>query len=172
MLRKRDSEDGPVALTELLAAAAVATPGQLVDALSQRGDAVVVDSLGRLAVPLPVAERLWAEQEERERIAAEEFEAAEKIRLANLKAQVEQQEALKLQQAKEALIRERQMRVEQAAGIPLWQVEQEIRKARVRGGMTYAELGREMDKPISLVEAEEFIRATYGAEALERGDAT
>ena len=53
-------------------------------ALAERGDAVVVDALGRLAAPLPVAERLWAEQEERERIAAAEFERAEAERLRRL----------------------------------------------------------------------------------------
>jgi hypothetical protein len=42
-VKRQDQE--PVALVELLDAAAVATPGQLVDVLHERGDAIVVDPL-------------------------------------------------------------------------------------------------------------------------------
>lgn len=169
----RQRQDGPVPLVELLEAAAVDTPGALLDAITERGDGVLLDPLGRLAVPLPVAERLWAEQEERERIAAVEFERAEAVRLAKLEEHVKAEEVLQLEQARQLAARQRQQRIEQATGQPMWTLEREIIRSRTHeadSGMSLDQRQLEDDRPVSMAEVEEYIKANYGAEILERSD--
>lgn len=172
-MNKRQEGD-PVPLVELLEAAEVTTAGQLVDMAYERGWAVTVDALGRLAVHPAVAEQLRKEQEERERVEREAFERAEAERLAKLAEYVKQQEAEQLVQAREAAIRARQQRLEAASGIALWQLESEIRRSRTHApgtGMDYDARAIEDDRPVTLAEAEEYIRQMYGDRILEGDDA-
>lgn len=166
----RQGQD-PVPLVELLEAADVDTPGQAVDALAERGFGVVVDDLGRLCAPLTVAERLWAEQAERERLAAIEFEKAERVRLAKLEQDVREREAGEAEQARELERRERQKRIEQAVGLPVWQLEIAIRKARASNAfMSYADKAAADERPVSLDEVAKYVAETYGVELAEGGN--
>jgi hypothetical protein len=172
MKRRQDPADS-VPLVELLEAADVGTPGQLVDLLSERGDAVVVDPFGRLAVYPAVAERLRAEREERERVALEEAKRAEEERLAKLRELAERQEADQARQARELALRERMRALEQATGLATWQLEMAVRKARTNSpgmGMTLGQRAIADEEPVTLGEVEEYVRETFGPEALE-GDA-
>src|SRR6266508_637281 len=144
-MRKRQDQ-AEVPLIELLDAAGVATPGALVDLLAQRGDAVVVDALGRLAAPLPVAERLREEQAARERLREEEAERVEEERLAKLREYEEQREEDRLRRLEQQALQDRIRRVEQASGVPFWKLESEFTRARTHGygsGMTYDQKARE-----------------------------
>jgi hypothetical protein len=169
-MRKRQDDPASVPLVDLLEAADVATPGALIDLLAERGDAVLVDPLGRLAVPPAVAERLRQEQEERERIAMEEAKRAEEERLRQLREHAEREEELRLRQLKEQALRERIQRVEQATGLQMWQLEQAVTKSRTGApstGLSYAGRAIEDERPVTLGEVEQYVVATFGAEVLE-----
>jgi hypothetical protein len=109
-----------VPLTVLVVEGFAASVGVLVDTLSGRGFAVVVDDVGRLAVAETVAETLRHERSEAERVAAERAAQAAEAAAVEEAAAQDRQEA-------QARRLERIHRLEQTAGASVMRLEASLR---------------------------------------------
>jgi hypothetical protein len=131
-----------------------------------RGFALALDQRGRLCLEASAADRL--RQEKREQQALEQFEA-ERAAAERLRERQDAEVAAALAQERQHALRDRERRLEAATGVPLWQLEAQLRReiALEPGVMrTVDEHDRVTRAELTLDDLERLVADRFGADVL------